>query len=104
MRCASNLACGASYAALLHTRAEEYDGVPEPSLTLCERVSRELDKTLIGQRAQTRPQPGRVPHALSTGLHGLLELSLSSYLAFFAFAPFLIGAPHPSKDAMDGAA
>ncbi len=75
-RCASNFCCDASFAASLHTLAEEYCGVPEPSLTLCERVSRELDKALIGQRAQTRPQPGRMPHALSTRLHGLLEVSL----------------------------
>ena len=42
MRCASNFCCGASYAAPLHTLAEEYCGVPEPSLTLAKRVSREL--------------------------------------------------------------
>ena len=33
-------AFGASYAALLHTLAEEYCAVPEPSLTLAKRVSR----------------------------------------------------------------
>ena len=37
-------AFGASYAAPLHTLAEEYCGVPEPSLTLAKRVSRELYK------------------------------------------------------------
>ena len=50
-RCASNFCCDASFAALLHTRAEEYDGVPEPSLTPARRVSRELDKALIGAKS-----------------------------------------------------
>ena len=39
-RCASNFCCDASFAALLHTLAEEYCAVPEPSLTLAKRVSR----------------------------------------------------------------
>ena len=56
MRCASNLACGASYAASLHTLAEEYCGVPEPSLTLCERVSRGWTSFDLGKSLDTRPR------------------------------------------------
>jgi hypothetical protein len=44
IRCGSNFSCGASFVAPLHTLAEEYGGVPEPSLTLAKRVSREQYK------------------------------------------------------------
>ena len=94
MRCASNLSCGASYAAPLHTLAEEYCGVPEPSLTLAKglpgavRLGRARDTSCFSSaRCPTK--------VLSTRLHDLLEVSLDWILLKFEFPRFC--RKHPAR-------
>ena len=74
------LCCDASFAAPLHTLAEEYCGVPEPSLTLAKRVSRECTAA-IGQskgiHVTSFKSAAGPTQSLSTRLHGLLWTCLS---------------------------
>ena len=97
-------ASGASFAAPLHTLAQ-LPGV-EPHATLVASpgsccASTRSDQLGAALTSSCNQGPQNPTQSSSTRLHGLLELSLSSNLANFAFPPIFDRQPAPWGQGLD---